>query len=226
MMAKQDKKLETIKMERLIFCEGIDEKNFLIKWLNSEALADEPGFADDIQVIDFGGNEDLSKALEFYKNIGSLNTVTHLMITRDAERDANAAIQSIQGALKRNGFQAPEVPCQWIHDNENDLHIGFLLFPTCDSNPTAGTLEDLCLKILAKSDAPVRMGEVNLLLSRLENEHGKKFTHKFKTQLHAYFAVSDEYVGMKIGEAASARAFDWGNSELNPLRNFVRHMIQ
>ena len=226
MMAKREIKREGIKKERLIFCEGIDEKNFLIKWLNSEALADESGFANDIQVIDFGGNEDLPKALEFYKGIGSLDPVTYLLIIRDAEQDAQGAIQSIQGALEHNGFQVPEAPCQWTYDDENDLELGFLLFPTCDGNPTAGTLEDLCLKILAEPDAPVCMDEVNRLLSRLENEHGKIFKHKFKTQLHAYFAVSDEYVGMKVGEAASAKAFDWKSTELDPLKSFVRHMIQ
>lgn len=147
------------------------------------------------------------------------------MIIRDAEQDSDGAIKSIQSALNNNGFQVPKEACQWIYDNDNDLYIGFLLFPTCDKNPTAGTLEDLCLKILAKSDAQACMEEVNIFLKRLEKEHGKIFTHKFKTQLHTYFAVSDDYVGMKIGEAASAMAFDWSSSELEPLKNFIRNMI-
>lgn len=99
------------------------------------------------------------------------------------------------------------------------------MFPACDKNPTTGTLEDLCLKILAKSDASMCMKEVNIFLERLETEHGKNFSHKFKTQLHAYFAVSDDYIGMKIGEAARAQAFDWSSSELESLKNFIRYMI-
>lgn len=211
--------------DKLIICEGRDEENFLISWLNSENLSSVLAFANDIQVLNFGGNSDLSRQLEKYKKMDGFDNVTHLMIIRDAEQDVNGAIQSIQRALRANEFQAPEKPCQWIYDIINNLHIGFLLFPTCDENPTTGTLEDLCLKILSKSDAPMCLEEINIFLKRLETERGKNFSHKFKTQLHAYFSVSDDYVGMKIGEAAGAMAFDWSSSELEPLKNFVRYAI-
>ena len=222
-MAKIER--DRIKKNKLILCEGRDEEIFLISWLNSDDLSNEPGFSNEIQVLNFGGNSDLSRQLEKYRKMDGFDSLTHLMIVRDAEQDSDGAVKSIQSALSNNGFQVPEESCQWIYDKENDLHIGFLLFPACDKNPTIGTLEDLCLKILAKSDASVCMEEVNIFLERLETEHGKNFSHKFKTQLHAYFAVSDDYVGMKIGEAASAKAFNWSSSELEPLKNFVRFMI-
>lgn len=217
---------DRIKKDKLIICEGRDEENFLISWLNCEELSNEPGFSNEIQVLNFGGNSDLSNQLEAYKKMDGFDNLTHLMIIRDAEQDFNGAIKSIQGALNNNGFQFPEEPGQWIYDDGNDLYIGFLLFPTCDKNLTAGTLEDLCLKILAKSDASTCMEEINIFIQRLETEHGKIFTHKFKTQLHTYFAVSDDYVGMKIGEAASAKAFDWSSAELAHLKNFVKYMIR
>jgi len=216
---------DRIKKDKLIICEGRDEENFLIALLNSDELSGESRFANDIQVLNFGGNSDLSSQLEKYKKMDGFENVTHLMIIRDAEQDTIGAVKSIQGALNNNGFQFPEEPCQWIYDDENDLYIGFLLFPTCSKNLMAGTLEDLCLKILAKYDASACMEEVNIFLERLEKEHGKIFTHKFKTQLHAYFSVSDDYVGMKIGEAANAKAFNWSSVELEPLKNFVRYMI-
>ena len=222
-MAKIER--DRIKKNKLILCEGRDEEIFLISWLNSDDLSNEPGFSNEIQVLNFGGNSDLSRQLEKYRKMDGFDSLTHLMIVRDAEQDSDGAVKSIQSALSNNGFQVPEESCQWIYDKNNDLYIGFLLFPTCDKNPTSGTLEDLCLKILAKSDAPACMEEVNIFLERLETKHGKSFSHKFKTQLHAYFAVSDDYVGMKIGEAASAKAFDWSSSELEPLKSFVRYMI-
>ena len=223
-MAKIER--DRIKKEKLILCEGRDEENFLISWLNSDELSDEPGFSNEIQVLNFEGNSDLSRQLEKYRKMDGFDNLTHLMIIRDAEHDSDGAVKSIQSALSNNGFQVPEESYQWICDNDNDLYIGFLLFPACDKNPTAGTLEDLCLKILAKSDASTCMEEVNIFLERLEKEHGKNFSHKFKTQLHAYFAVSDDYVGMKIGEAAGAKAFNWSSSELEPLKNFVLNMIK
>ena len=223
-MAKIER--DRIKKNKLILCEGRDEENFLLSWLNSDELSSEPGFSGEIQIFNFEGNSDLSRQLEKYRKMDGFDSLTHLMIIRDAEQDVEGAIKSIQSALENNGFQIPKEPYQWIYDDKNDLYIGFLLFPTCDKNPTTGTLENLCLKILSKSDAPTCMEEVDTFLKRLETEHGKIFTHKFKTQLHTYFAVSDDYVGMKIGEAAKAEALDWSSSELEPLRNFVRYMIK
>ena len=45
----------------LILCEGRDEQEFLIQYLNSTALSNTPEFSNDIQVIDFGGNSELTR---------------------------------------------------------------------------------------------------------------------------------------------------------------------
>ena len=47
----------------LLLCEGRDAERFLINYLESEALAQDQRFYNDIQVMDFGGNEDLSNSL-------------------------------------------------------------------------------------------------------------------------------------------------------------------
>ena len=56
-MAKIER--DRIKKDKLIICEGRDEENFLIAWLNSDELSNEPGFSNKIQVLDFAGNSDL-----------------------------------------------------------------------------------------------------------------------------------------------------------------------
>ena len=209
----------------LIICEGRDDENFLRYWLKSGVLSDAPG-SDEIQFFNCDGNEYLPRKLAIYKAMDGFSDLRYLLIIRDAERDAPQAIRDVQSALRQNGFQVPGLPCQWLYDSQNDLNIGFLLFPTCDSNPTEGMLEDLCLKILAEPDAPICMEEIDLLLSRLEAKRGKKLSHMPKTRLHAYFAVSDDYVGLKAGEAAKAGAFDWSDARLESLRRFVAHMME
>ena len=221
-MPKHNK--QSILKQSLIFCEGLDEYNFLIAWLNSKTLADVPGFANDIQVVDFGGISDLYPALASYKSMDNFNTVHHLMIIRDAERDSSAAVQSIQSALHRNGFTFPDSPAQWVHDTRNNLHLGFMLFPSCSAETVNGTLEDLCLQILAGKDAPEYMTRVDAFIDDLETWRGA-FSHKFKTRLHTYFSVSGKFTALKIGEAAKANAFDWSRRELDTLRDFVRQMI-
>ena len=47
----------------LLLCEGRDAERFLINYLECEALAQDQRFNNDIQVLDFGGNEDLCNFL-------------------------------------------------------------------------------------------------------------------------------------------------------------------
>ena len=215
-----------IEKRHLILCEGRDELFFLIAYLNSAHLSATPGFSEDIQVMDFGGNSDLLEQLKVLKVTPGFDEVKTLLIVRDAERDASSAIRQIRTALENNGFSAPDSPHQWVTDKKNkDVEIGFLLFPACHGTPVAGTLEDLCLSILNQPDAPELLEDVDRFLDQLKTERGRDFVHRFKTRLHTCLAVSDKYVGMKIGEAAKAGAFDWSDERLTPLREFIQEKM-
>ena len=87
----------------LILCEGRDEQEFLIQYLNSTALSNTPEFSNDIQVIDFGGNSELTKKLAILKNMDNFDKLTSLLIIRDAETSAESACREIQRALRENG---------------------------------------------------------------------------------------------------------------------------
>ena len=52
----------------LLLCEGKDAERFLINYLESKALAQDQRFSNEIQVLDFGGNENLSNFLMSLKN--------------------------------------------------------------------------------------------------------------------------------------------------------------
>lgn len=206
----------------LILCEGRDEQEFLIQYLNSVALADTPGFSNDIQVIDFGGNSELAKKLEILKNMADFDKLTSLLVIRDAETSAESACQEIQRALRENGFPIPQEPCRWKGES---LKVGFVLFPSCDNTLQDGTLEDLCLSILSEQSADATLEEIGLFLARLENRHQKVFSRIFKAKLHTYFSVHNDYVSLKIGEAAAAGAFDWDNIALKPLKSFIQEIL-
>ena len=142
---------EKIEKRNVIFCEGMDEKYFLIHYLNSEEMKEYSILSNDIQVIDFGGNEELERKLELLKISPGFNQVKFLLIIRDAENDAKKAVMQIQNSLRKNGFPVPKGPGEW-ESKESDITIGFLLFPTCSDIADAGTLEDLCLSILKQAD--------------------------------------------------------------------------
>lgn len=211
-----------IRTKHLILCEGRDAEEVLITYLNSAALSDIPSFSNDFQVMDFGGNSDLQTFLETLKNMEGFDKVESIAIIRDAERDASQAKNEITRALRNCDLSIPNSAHEWQGDSPK---IGFLLFPTCDSNVQAGTLEDLCLSILSEN----RSSEIIDDIQRFMNETGEKYDriypHEFKTKLHTYFSITDAYVSLKIGEAAKAGAFNWESTKLLPLKNFLQEIV-
>lgn len=213
---------EKIDHKHLVICEGVDAKYFLIWYFNSSALSDIRPFADDIQIIDFGGNEELSNYLAIVKNTAGFDKLESILIVRDAERDAEAAVSKIQSALRKNEFPVPEGPHIW---KEGNPKVGFLLFPTCDAEVENGTLEDLCISILEEPNSPQVLQEIKTFLQVLRDKHGRSYPHEFKTTLHTYFSVTDKYVSLKVGEAAKAGAFNWSSGKLTPLKEFMMEVF-
>lgn len=217
-MSSTKGKNEKIEKKHLILCEGEDEFWFLVSFLNSDELKQRPFFANDIQIFNFGGNEELLKKLNVLKLTSGFQQVQSLLILRDAERDAEAAVRQIQSALKKAELPSPSGPGEW---KTQGLKVGFLLFPTCDSTAHEGTLEDLCLSILKEPSSPVILEEVGTFMELLEDKHKRKFPHEFKTKLHTYFSITDKFVGLKIGEAAKAGVFNWNSTRLDFLKEFL-----
>lgn len=201
----------------LILCEGRDAEGFLINYLESKELAQDPRFSNDIQVLDFGGNEDLSNFLMTLKNMDRFDQVTNMAIIRDAEKDYEKACREIVKSLNKCGFVSPEQCCTWAADNTG-LRVGFLLFPL---NGNAGTLEDLCLHILSEKNNRNVLSFVDTFLSEMESTFERSYHRKHKNILHTYFSSTDKYVTMPLGMASRAGAFDWGCDELEPLKRFL-----
>ena len=86
---------------------------------------------------------------------------------------------------------------------------------------SAGTLEDLCLKILSEKDNKSILTVINAFLNKMESSFERNYRRKHKNKLHTYLSSSDKYVSMPIGIASSAGAFDWGSNELEPLKEFL-----
>ena len=201
----------------LLLCEGRDAERFLINYLESEALAEDQRFFNDIQVWDFGGNDDLSGFLMNLKNMDRFDQVKSLAIIRDAEKDYAKACQDVRCALMKCGFTPSERCGTWVL-NDNGLNVGFVLFPLTND---AGTLEDLCLQILSEKNKNTILSSIDNFLTEMEASCGRHYRRKHKNKLHTYLSSSDKYVTMPLGLASSAGAFDWGSCELKPLKNFL-----
>lgn len=201
----------------LILCEGKDAFLFLFRYLNSSALAQDNRFADEIQILDFGGNDNLSNFLMNLRNMDRFDRVTSLAVIRDAEKDYAKACQEVCNTLKKCGFASSAKSGTWVHDDKK-IKIGFILFPL---NSNAGTLEDLCLRILSDKNSDQILSLVDSFLATMETTFERVYRRKHKNKLHTYLSSSNEYVTMQIGTASQSGAFDWNSDELIPLRDFL-----
>ena len=201
----------------LIVCEGKDAESFLINYLGSESLAKDQRFSNDIQVLDFGGNDNLSNYLMNLRNMDGFDKVTSLAIIRDAEKDYDKANQEIGHSLKACGIVFPKQCGSWIQD-KTGLKVGYILFPLDNKS---GTLEDLCLRILSERDNDEILSAVDAFLDKMELCYNRRYHQKHKNRLYTYLSSSNNYVAKLIGTASKAGAFDWNSIELKPLESFL-----
>lgn len=209
-----------IEKRYLILCEGVDAFHFLIRYLNSEQLKCDPRFANDIQVMDFGGIHDLRQFLQTLQRMERFDEVESIAIIRDAETDASAAVSSIKSALQSVCLPVPSALNQW-QKGQGKPQTAFTLFPLCDENPKVGALEDLCWELLFDRNDDLK-SKVDEFVGEVKDTYGTVTSHQHKSRLHAFFSVNQDLVSLKIGEAAGAGAFDWGKSELLPLKGMLQ----
>ncbi len=210
--------LKQIRKQYLLLCEGKDAELFLINYLNSDALALDQRFSNEIQVLNFGGNDDLSNFLMNLKNMDGFDQTTSLAIVRDAEKDYTKSCNEVSKSLRGCGFISPEHCGTWACD-DTGLKIGFILFPL---NNKAGTLEDLCLRILSEKNYNDVLSTIDTFLTTMESSFKRDFHRKHKNRLYTYLSSSDKYVTMPLGLASKAGAFDWDSIELNSLKFFLK----
>lgn len=206
-----------IKKPYLLLCEGRDAEGFLISYLNSDALAIDQRFSNDIQVLDFGGINDLSNFLLNLKNMDKFDNVKSLAVVRDAEKDYAKACREVCDSFKNCGFISSESCGSWSNDAAG-INVGFMLFPL---NNNSGTLEDLCLRILSEENDKSILTSIDTFLRAMESSYGRKYRRKHKNKLHTYLSSSDEFVTMQLGLASKSGAFDWSSIELEPLKTFL-----
>lgn len=201
----------------LLLCEGRDAERFLCAFLNSDALHDDLRFSDEIQVLDFGGNSELGNYLGALKNMDGFSEVTAIAILRDAETSFHKASGEVTRALERNGLPCPERCGVWKVDEAMPC-VGYELFPL---DGGAGTLEDLCLRILAEDNGDEIIRFIDSFLETMKRDYGRDYRRIHKNRLYTYFSTSDCYESMLLGVAADAGAFMWDSPKLNCLRDFL-----
>lgn len=198
----------------LLLCEGIDEKFFLMWYIDYLSKTDSKFTK--IQIIDFGGIKDLKFCLKNISAVENFDKIKRLAIIRDAENDWQSAIESVNNSVKES----------YIDCNKLSSYLIYLLPGKFNGEWTNGTLEDLCIRILKQDDLTQKiLEEDQVFLEKVENIRDIRLKRRHKNLLHSYFSATDDYVGAKIGEAARYGAFDWASKELDEIKCFLECLI-
>lgn len=196
----------------LLLCEGVDEKYFL-QWYITHYLIKLDSNFNKIQIVDFGGIKELKTKLKIISGQENFDKIKRIAVIRDAETNWEAALDSVRDSIISSGID---------FDLFSSYSV-YLLPGKDDDNWTNGTLEDLCVQLL-DNDKCLEISR-NYLNSIAENR-GCEFKRRHKNLLHAYLSGTDEFVGMKIGEAARANAFNWRSAQLDDLKEFLYKLIE
>ena len=205
-----------IKQPKLLLVEGVDAYYFFI-WA-CEAFG-----VNDVQVMNFGGITDLADYLKTLPMVPGYEQVKTIAIARDAENDPVAAVSNVKRALQQINLPVPSIPFEFAGTLPR---VAFMVFPgtTTDVDGhnilSPGTLEDLCLEIVKDCST---FECVDLFIQCLQSK-GQEIKRLHKTKLHTYLAGNNDFVGLKIGEASKAGAWDWNHCKIDPFRQIILGM--
>lgn len=212
-------------LTKLLLVEGNDDKRFF------EALTRHLGETG-ITVEIYGGKVNLGNRL--VNLAGRLNTLVDpsIGIVRDADESAASAFDSVIGSLRRAGLPTPNEPAT---PTEGDgLRVSVLILPP---NESTGELEDVCLGSI---EGTPDLECVESYLACIRNA-GPPIAdnRRAKAKIHAYLAggplpqfftgASHESTGrrqpgLRLGEAADSRVWNWSSPAFAPLIGFVRNL--
>lgn len=203
-------KPEKINHKKLLLAEGRDAELFLV-WTGRHFRPEI-----DFQVMDFGGITELTNFLKLLANDESYDNVETIVVARDAETDAKAAIDSIQNSMKQADIPIPEKPFEYTQDSS--LKTAFMIFPGPESS--SGRLEDLCL-LTVEGDPLLECVDDYLTCAKAK---GEQISRTHKSKLHCFLAGKKDYAGLPIGLASREKAWNFDHSSLEPFKRIIQEM--
>ena len=210
---------------KLLLVEGNDDKRFF------ESLTRHLGETG-ITVEIYGGKPNLGNRL--VNLAGRLNALVNpsVGIVRDADGSSASAFDSVIGSLQRAGLPTPDAPITPVE--QDDLQISVLILPPEDDT---GELEDVCLSSI---EGTPDLECVESYLACISNAGPPIADNRIaKAKIHAYlaggplpqFSTGDpnestgrRQPGLRLGEAADRRVWDWTSPAFAPLISFLRNL--
>lgn len=207
MSKKEDRKTQEITQPFAILVEGLDDRYFF------QAACEHLGLQDDVDIVSVNGKDRFREALEA---ISGIDNCEKILLVRDADNNANGALQSLQDALRQKKFPFPSKAFEWkIGAGLPHVAIAIMPGPNEDGSLQKGALEDLYITVRMKKDRICKCVDDFLECCRGKNP-SLKITSKSKVS--AFLAA--QYADLRLGEAI-AKDFDWSHEALKPIMQLL-----
>ena len=198
----------------IALCERIDIAAFVdayMQYLRTQGVA-----IPKVRIVNLQELENLPQYLENLEQFAEPANIGKVIVFADASKKRLDRQYFIKASLKRKVLQ--------------DLKYDFYLFPRKSEkgNWTPGFMEDLLLQTL-KKESSEECEFYNLhsitheFLFTVQNCRGKdnRFANISRNFLYSYLSGTENFVGMRLGEAAAKGAFDLNSKYFKDLRDFM-----
>ncbi len=169
---------KTLKSDRVLLVEGMDEVNLIGAMLHSWNIGR-------VQVIGVGGKDKIKTNLEIVISEARATgiEVSAIGVLRDADAYPTRALQSVTDALRSLNLPAPDSHGAFMQGTPS---VGVFILP---NGTSPGAVEDLCWEAVEETPA----GRCsNVYLECLEESGALASKNAAKTLVHAYLAAQEE----------------------------------
>ena len=212
-------------LQKLLLVEGNDDRRLfgaLARHLEITGIA----------IESYNGKPNLGNDLAIRVRSPNFRSYSSIGVVRDADDDAQSAFDSVIGALRRARLPIPTAPVSPA--KEHGLLVAVLIVPPDEDS---GELENLCLRSIENAE---ERACVDSYISCIETIGPPISANRLaKAKVHTYLAAGPEpgfftgnadestdrrNPGLRVGEAAEARVWNWTSSAFKPVVDFLRSL--
>lgn len=197
---------DSIKQPKLLVVEGNDDARLF------KALLRHIGVSG-IQVVDAGGKDNIRQTLRVITQSPDFSKVSSIGVVRDADANADSALQSVQDALRDANLPLPDKPLSLA---EGAIRVAVLIAPY---DKPSGAIEDVCLESVA-GDAAMGCAQDYLNCIKDSVAESEQPNNLRKARLQAFLA-SRKQPGKRLGEAAEAGYWDFDHIAFEPFKRLL-----
>jgi hypothetical protein len=207
--------LPEIQCSTVLLVEGDDEFRFFKSLLKCMEIQHNQ----DLQLRKMNG-KDVRSIFEAFLNDPGFPSVTAYAVVRDADKNAGAALRSVQDLLKEHNQPCPTEHATFAFNDERTMKVGIFIMP---GESERGMLEDLCLQSAA--DHPIMPYVEDFMKQVKATMQGRAPRNESKAKLQAFLSGMNEPVP-HLGVAAQKRYWDFDHTAFTCIRRFIEQLMQ